>query len=98
MHTFDVLIRPIYTEKATNAGELGRYTFEVHPKANKLQVKQAVEAAYQVVVVDVNIMNMPGKSRRLMTRKLRHNYASPGWRKAIVTLQKGQSITLFEGV
>jgi large subunit ribosomal protein L23 len=98
MHTFDVIIRPISTEKVTDQAGMGKYSFQVHKRANKLQIKQAVEAAYKVKVVDVNVINMPGKPRRVATRRVRHEFTSPTWKKAIVTLVEGQSITLFEGV
>ncbi|MCA1553071.1 MAG: 50S ribosomal protein L23, partial [Chloroflexi bacterium] len=57
MHTFDVIVRPIVTEKTTGAADSGRYAFQVHKRANKLQVKEAVERAYKVRVSTVNIMN-----------------------------------------
>lgn len=94
MHTFDVIIRPIVTEKTTDAADNGRYAFEVHKKANKLQVKEAVERAYKVKVAEVNIMNMPPKPRRFG----RYLTQKPGWKKAIVTLAGDDRITLFEGV
>ncbi len=94
MHTFDVLIRPIITEKNTLLGEHGKYTFEVDRKANKPQVRQAVEKAFKVDVVSVNLCNMPGKLRRVGRSR---GITSP-WRKAVVTLREGQKIELFEGV
>ena len=94
MHTFDVIIRPIVTEKTTDAADRGRYAFQVQKAANKLQVKEAVERAYKVRVADVNIMNMPAKPRRFG----RYPTVKPGWKKAVVTLVEGDRITLFEGV
>lgn len=94
MHTYDVIIRPIVTEKTTASAEMGRYAFAVSRRANKLQVKEAVESAYKVRVAQVAIINMPAKARRVgrsLTEK-------PAWKKAIVTLAGGDRITLFEGV
>ena len=94
MHTFDVIIRPIVTEKTTGAADMGRYAFQVRKRANKMQVKEAVERSYKVKVADVNIMNMPAKPRKFG----RHVANKPGWKKAIVTLAGNDRITLFEGV
>ncbi len=94
MHTFDVIIRPIVTEKTTRQSDSGRYAFEVSKRANKLQVKEAVEAAYKVRVAEVNVLNVPAKPRRFG----RHVTVKPGWKKAIVTLEGEDRITLFEGV
>lgn len=94
MHTFDVIIRPIVTEKTTQTADMGRYAFEVSRRANKVQVKEAVERAYKVTVAQVNIINMPAKVRRFG----RNFSEKPVWKKAIVTLAGGDRITLFEGV
>ncbi len=95
MHPYEVLIRPLVTEKTNMQGDTeNRYSFEVDRRANKLQVKQAVEMAFNVQVVAVNIINMPEKQRRL-GRQIGHK---PAWKKAIVKLAPGQRIQLFEGV
>ena len=94
MHKFDVLRRPVVTEKSTDFQERGRYVFEVAPKATKLQVKAAVQEAFGVKVVKVNTMNVRGKSKRYGPRVA----TKPAWKKAIVTLAPGNSITIFEGV
>lgn len=94
MHPYEVLRRPIVTEKTSRQGEQSRYSFEVDRRANKLQIKEAVEKAFNVKVVAVNVMNVPGKQRRLG----RIQGHTPGWRKAIVTLPAGQTIQVFEGV
>ena len=95
MHPYEVLKRPVLTEKTDIQSDLeNRYTFEVDKRANKLQIKEAVEKAFQVRVIAVNVMNVPGKERRLGRRRGR----TPGWKKAIVTLAPGQRIQLFEGV
>lgn len=94
INSWDVLRTPRVTEKGTVLAEEGKYVFEVHPEANKLQIKAAVELAFpNVKVRAVNVMTMPGKSRRWK----RWNAYQSDWKKAIVTLVAGQSIELFEG-
>jgi large subunit ribosomal protein L23 len=72
----------------------GKYAFEAAAEANKPQIKQAVEKAFNVKVTAVNIMTVPGKRRRIGRRVV----LTPSWKKAIVTLQPGGKIELFEGV
>lgn len=95
MHTYEVIKRPIDTEKTRYQTEDGKYTFEVDLRANKHQVKEAVEKIFDVGVLSVNIISMPAKrgryGRRIVTRK-------PVWKKAIVTLAPGERIDIFEGV
>ncbi len=97
MHPYEILKRPVLTEKSTILqDENNQYVFEVDRRANKLQVKQAVEERFGVEVVRVNIINMKAKTRR---RSRRSTAVRVGpWKKAIVTLAPGQSIELFEGV
>lgn len=94
MHLYEVLRRPIITEKTSYQAEVGQYTFEVDSRASKLQVKEAVEKAFNVNVGSVNIMNVPGKRRR----SGRHVTHTSPWKKAIVKVAEGQRIELFEGV
>lgn len=95
MHLYEVLKRPILTEKSNyQADALHRYTFEVDRRANKHQVREAVETIFKVSVLDVNMMTVRGKQRRLGRRIGR----TSDWKKAIVTLAPGQSISFFEGV
>lgn len=94
IHPFSVIRRPIITEKSTELAGGGKYVFEVDPRANKLQIKEAVEIGFNVVVRGVNTMNVRGKRRRFG----RHAGQEPGWKKAIVTLADGYQIKLFEGV
>lgn len=95
MHPYQVIRRPVVTEKSnTHAQEQGQYTFRVDERANKAQIKEAVEKAFEVTVERVNVINVPGKTRRLGRRVRR----IPGWKKAVVTLAEGQRIELFEGV
>jgi len=94
MHLYEVLRRPLITEKNTLLQAQGRYAFEVAAKANKQQIKQAVETAFKVEVTAVNTMTVPGKQRRVGRRQV---LTSP-WKKAIVTLKPGDKIELFVGV
>src|SRR5688572_9131634 len=102
MNLHDVLLRPLVTEKTTYQSEKhNQYTFEVHLKANKRQVKEAVEAVFDVSVLDVHVVLLPAKRRRNpRSRSLRGaQIVRQGARKkAIVTLGEGQSIHFFEGV
>ncbi|MCL4859597.1 MAG: 50S ribosomal protein L23 [Caldilineaceae bacterium] len=95
MHIYEVLKRPIITEKTVLAGDLGQYSFEVDMRANKILVKDAVETAFNVTVNTVNILVMPAKTAR---RGRRVAIRKPKWKKAVVTLAPGNSIQLFEGV
>jgi large subunit ribosomal protein L23 len=96
----DVIRRPLITEKNTMLMELGQYSFEVHRDANKIQIKAAVQEAFGVKVKAVNTMNVKPKPKSRMLRRGsgRISGAKPGWKKAIVTLQEGQQIDLFEQV
>ncbi len=94
MHLYEILRRPLITEKSTALQAQGKYAFEVAREANKPQIKQAVEKAFKVEVTAVNVMIASGKRRRLGRRQLP---AHP-WKKAIVTLKPGDKIELFEGV
>ena len=91
----DILLKPIITEKSLRqVGEENKYSFKVAGRATKKQIKKAVEELYKVKVLTVNIINLPGKSRRsLRTRK---EFRSPNWKKAVVKLAEGQKITVFE--
>jgi len=94
MHLYEVLRRPLITEKATLLQEQNKYAFEVASGANKNLVKQAVEASFKVKVVDVNMMTVSGKTKRMGKRLA----TSQPWKKAVVTLEPGDKIQLFEGV
>jgi large subunit ribosomal protein L23 len=89
-----VIVRPVVTEKSTDMGESDKYVFEVASDANKNEVKQAVEKFFGVKVIDVHTMNMHGKPKRLG----RYMGRRKDWKKAIVTLQSGDKIDLFDVV
>ena len=93
MHLYEVLRRPLITEKNTALQAQGKYVFEVAGGANKHQIKQAVEKAFKVKVTAVNVMTVPGKERRIGRRQVR----TQSWEKAIVTLKPGDKIEIFEG-
>ena len=94
-HLYDLIIRPVTTERNTDLMAEGRYTFEVAPTANKIQIKEAVETAFDVKVLAVNTLNVHRKARR---EKTRFRGFRSGWKKAIVTLAPGDKIDIFEGV
>ena len=97
MNLYDVLKRPVVTEKTMIAtDELNKITFELDMRANKILVKQAVEKAFDVTVMDVNIMVVPVKTTRRSQKSIRIRH--PKWKKAIVTLKPGDRIQMFEGV
>ncbi|MDP8224038.1 MAG: 50S ribosomal protein L23 [Candidatus Lernaella stagnicola] len=92
---YKIIKRPVITEKANLAQEdRNKVTFEVALHANKVEIGKAVEELFDVTVEDVRTQVMPGKRKRLG----RHIGYTPKWKKATVTLQKGDSIDFFEGV
>jgi large subunit ribosomal protein L23 len=95
---YDILRRPIITEKSNyQAGTLNQYVFEVDKRSTKALVREAVETLFNVKVERVNIINVPAKrSRRARSRRLLVRRS--GFKKAIVTLEPGESIDIFEGV
>lgn len=93
-----LLKRPIITEKAMKLAEEGQYVFEVHPKANKLEVKKIVEEMFDVDVVSIRTVRIKGKKKVRMTRQGMMRGSTPLKKKAYVTLAEGQSIELVSGV
>jgi len=98
MNTFEVLRRPLVTEKTSaQSGKANQYTFVVADQATRTQVKDAIETLYDVNVVSVNIMNTSAKrGRRLRSRRLLIRKGA--FKKAIITLAEGQTLPIFEGV
>ena len=95
MNVHEIIHRPVVTEKSTLARELQNVvTLAVDPRANKHQIKDAVEQLFEVNVTEVRTSRMPRKKRRVGKYLGRR----PEWKKAIVTLAEGQSIEFFEGV
>jgi large subunit ribosomal protein L23 len=92
----DVLIRPLITEQSTALKEKGKYLFEVHRRATKKEIREAVEKIFKkdkVKVTKVNTTTVPGKVRRF-GRSMSKEYR---WKKAVVTVKPGQKIEAFEG-
>jgi large subunit ribosomal protein L23 len=94
MNEYDIVVRPIITEKSTLLKDAGnQYIFEVQRDANKIEIKNAVEKLFKVKVVSVHVSNMEGKKKRLG----RFAGKKPDWKKAIVKLSPKDKITIFEG-
>ncbi|MBT4648870.1 50S ribosomal protein L23 [bacterium] len=87
-------MRPVISEKATMANQENKYIFEVAIKANKIEIKKAIEEIYGVTPIAVNVMNQRGKFVRFGRKTGR----TKDTKKAIVTLKKGDSITIYEGI
>ncbi len=99
MKLADVLIRPVLSEKANNLSEkAGRYTFVVARKANKLEIKAAIEAFYGVDIVRVNTMVVPAKAKSRYTKAGVISGRRPAYKKAVVTVAEGDSIDIFESI
>ena len=97
----DIIQRPVVSEKSIDQSTHGKYTFRVHPDANKIQIKAAIEELYQaekITVVAVNVLTKRPKTKTRGTRRGRITGRVSGWRKAVVTLAPGQKIQFFEGV
>ncbi len=90
--------RPLITEKAMKLAAIGQYVFEVHPDANKLEIKKAIEQLFEVNVVSVRTLRIKGKNKTRMTRRGLMKGRTKLIKKAYVTLQSGQSIELVSGV
>jgi large subunit ribosomal protein L23 len=90
----DVILEPIVSEKSYALLDQGAYTFKVHPDANKVQIRQAVESIFGVTVAKVNTVNRKGKRKR--NRRTFTYGKRPDTKRAIVTLVEGDAIDLFE--
>jgi large subunit ribosomal protein L23 len=89
----DIIVRPIITEKSSRMMEDNKYTFEVHPQANKTEVRKAVETVFKVKVEKVHTLKVRSKPKRMGVFLGK----SRAWKKAIVTLAEGERIEFFEG-
>ena len=89
----DILIAPVVSEKSYSLIEGNKYSFRVHEKAHKTQIRQAVEELFDVHVEGVNVLKVQSKPKR---RGLNRG-KKPGWKKAIVQLREGERIEIFEG-
>jgi len=91
LNLYDVIQEPLITEKIASESEsLGKYAFRVHPDANKKQIKSAIEKIFNVHVMNVNTLNVQGKWRRVRYQPGQ----TSSWKKAIVTLKKGEKIDI----
>ena len=93
LHPNEVLLAPVVSEKSYSLIADRKYSFRVHPKAHKTQIRQAVEELFDVKVERVNISQVKSKPKR---RGL-HRGTKPGWKKAVVQVREGDTIEIFEG-
>ena len=94
---YNILIKPLITENMTNlTANKGQYGFIVSKRANKIEIKKAIEKRFNVHVIDVRTINYKGKPKSLLTRRGRFSGRTSSYKKAIVTLKKGETIELFE--
>jgi large subunit ribosomal protein L23 len=92
MNSFEIIRTVRLTEKGTRQGDsFNQYTVVADPRANKTQIRQAVQDLFRVKVIKVNTLNVRGKARRQRTKQAGR---SPSWKKAIVTLKEGDKIVL----
>ena len=89
----EILISPIITEKSSMLQESNKYVFKVHKNSNKSQIKNAVEEVFDVTVESVNVIKVKGKNKTYG----RNRVLTPAWKKAMVSLKLGDSISLYEG-
>jgi len=90
----DTIVSPVITEKATTLSEFNKIVFRVHKGANKNSIKKSIEKIFKVNVIKINTINLKGKTKLVKGKKT----SRPGYKKAIVTLKKGQSIDLATGI
>jgi len=93
-HYLDTIISPSITEKSTFLSDLNKVVFKVHRGASKQSIKKSIEKIFKVKVIKINTINMKGKSKLVKNKKA----FKPGYKKAIITLKKGQSIDLATGI
>jgi large subunit ribosomal protein L23 len=91
---FDTIVSPVITEKATTLSEFNKMVFRVHKSASKNSIKKSIEKIFKVNVIKINTINLKGKTKLVKGKKS----SRPGYKKAIVTLKKGQSIDLATGI
>ena len=94
IHLYDKILSPIVTEKSTNISEQNKIVFKVPNKANKKNLKSNIEKIFKVNVTKINIINKQKRTKLTRGRKVK----IPGYKKAIITLKKGQSIDLTTGI
>ena len=94
IHLYDKILFPVVTEKSTNLSELNKIVFKVPDRANKKNLKKNIEKIFKVNVIKINIINKQNRTKVTRGRKVKVS----GYKKAIITLKKGQSIDLTTGI
>ena len=94
IHLYDNIISPLITEKSTNLSEQNKVVFKINKKANKISIKKNIEKIFKVNVIKVNIINKQNRTKTTRGKKVKIQ----GYKKAIVTLKKGQNIDLTVGI
>ena len=94
IHLYDKILFPVVTEKSTNLSELNKITFKVPDSANKKNLKKNIEKIFKVNVTKINIINKQNRTKLTRGKKVKVS----GYKKAIITLKKGQSIDLTTGI
>jgi large subunit ribosomal protein L23 len=94
MESSQIIIKPVLSEKSYVLSAAGKYTFRVHPEAHRTQIRQAVEALFDVHVVEVRTLSVKSKPKRRGTSRGR----TRAWKKAIVEVRAGESIPIFQGL
>ncbi len=94
LHLYDKIIAPVVTEKSTNLSEHNKVVFKVPSSANKINLKKNIEKIFKVNVTKINIINKQNRTKTTRGRKVKVS----GFKKAIITLKKGQSIDLTTGI
>tara|TARA_B100000287_G_scaffold377962_1_gene380062 strand:+ start:57 stop:350 length:294 start_codon:yes stop_codon:yes gene_type:complete len=94
LHLYDKIISPIVTEKSTNLSEFNKIVFKVNSKANKKNLKSNIEKIFKVNVTKINIINKKSRIKLMRGKKVKVK----GFKKAIITLKKGQNIDLTTGI
>ena len=94
IHLYDNIISPLITEKSTNLSEQNKVVFKINKKANKISIKKNIEKIFKVNVIKVNIINKQNRTKTTRGKKVKIQ----GYKKAIVTLKKGQNIDLTTGI
>ena len=90
----DTIVSPVITEKATSLSEFNKIVFKVHKGSSKNSINKSIEKIFKVNVIKINTVNLRGKTKLVRGKKS----SRPGYKKAIVTLKKGQSIDLSTGI
>ena len=94
INLYDSILSPLVTEKSTNLSEINKVVFKVNSLADKKSIKKSIEKIFKVNVIKINTIKLKGKTKMVKNKKS----TIPGYKKAIVTLKKGQSIDLATGV